>query len=187
MELSYDCIFLITEKAKKDHALLKLTCSFFSKSLVYVKKRGGLWRVESPHYYDLSVELFTSFSRFSLAKLLNIVHQDFYSTWAAKCGNLELIKYLHENDMYIDMEAQQCAAREGHLDCLKYITENCYKKVGLYTADFAAMGGHLDCLKYLYDRGVLWDVETTAYAARGGHIDCLRFLHENGCPSEATT
>ena len=64
-------------------------------------------------------------------------------------------------------------AKAGNLDCLKYAHENsCSWDVS--TTMHAAMNGHLDCLKYAHENGCLWDENTTMYAASKGHLDCLR-------------
>ncbi len=44
------------------------------------------------------------------------------------------------------------AAYNGHLDCLKYCTENGYEKYDLSTY-IAAQKGYLECLKYCTENG----------------------------------
>ena len=46
----------------------------------------------------------------------------------------------------------------------------------------AAKNGHLDCLRYLHENGCPWNEDATWGAAENGHMDCLKYLHENGCP-----
>lgn len=51
----------------------------------------------------------------------------------------------------------------------------------------AARNGHLNCLRYLHQRGWASDISTSTAAAANGHIDCLIFAHEHGCPWNMTT
>ena len=50
------------------------------------------------------------------------------------------------------------------------------------TCSYAAKNGHLDCLKYAHENGCPWDEDTCTNAAENGHLDCLIYAHENGCP-----
>ena len=46
------------------------------------------------------------------------------TSFAAKNGNLECLKYSHENGCYWNKLTTYYAAKNGHLDCLKYAHEN---------------------------------------------------------------
>ena len=73
------------------------------------------------------------------------------------------------------------AAKNGHLEILKYAHENgC--PWNEWTCEMAAKYGHLDCLKYAHENGCPWDEEICEVAAACGHLDCLKYAHENGCP-----
>ena len=72
----------------------------------------------------------------------------------ARKGNLELLKFLHENGCPWDEKTCSKAALNGHLECLKYAREN-----------------RCD-----------WDEMTCEAAAENGHLECLKYAHENGCP-----
>ena len=50
------------------------------------------------------------------------------------------------------------------------------------TCAYAAKNGHLECLKFLHEHDCAWDEETTICAARKGHIDCLKYARYHGCP-----
>ncbi len=52
----------------------------------------------------------------------------------------------------IKNDATYFAAENGHLECLKYCTENGYKKHDSATL-WAARNGHLECLKYCTENG----------------------------------
>ena len=55
---------------------------------------------------------------------------------------------------------------------------------GCQTTWAAAKNGHLECLKYLHKNGCPWDKYATMFAAGEGHLEYLKYLHENGCPGD---
>ena len=105
---------------------------------------------------------------------------------AARGGNLECLKYAHENGYEWDKNTCAAAAANGHLECLIYARENnCpWDK---YTCTYAAKGGHIACLRYAHENECPWDKKTCAAAAVGGHLECLKYAHENGCPWDEYT
>jgi hypothetical protein len=46
----------------------------------------------------------------------------------------------------------------------------------------AAKEGHVEVLKYLHENGCPWDERTCVNAAKGGHLQVLKWLRENGYP-----
>ena len=77
-----------------------------------------------------------------------------------------------------------CAAKNGHLDCLRYAHERgC--RWDAETCEFAAEKGHLECLKYAHENGCPWNADTCEYAARNGHLEILKYACERGCPGSA--
>ena len=79
----------------------------------------------------------------------------------------------------IDEWACACAARNGHLEVLKYLREEAKAPWNWYTATWAAENGHLHILEYLVERKYdEYDECACAYAASNGHLDCLKYLHE---------
>jgi len=46
------------------------------------------------------------------------------------------------------------------------------------TPVMAAKNGHLECLKYCIENGCPWDELTPAFAASNGHLDCLKYTSE---------
>src|SRR5680860_920011 len=51
----------------------------------------------------------------------------------------------------------------------------------------AAKNGHLECLKYAHENGCSWDEITCKSAAENGHLECLKYAHENGCSWDEIT
>jgi len=98
---------------------------------------------------------------------------------AAEQGNLEMIKYCVANECPINEWACPEAARNGHLECLKYLHEEAKAPWDLGTAIWAAANGHLHILEYLFERKYdKYDAYACYYAAVNGHLDCLQYLHE---------
>ena len=97
---------------------------------------------------------------------------------AAGYGQLEILKWAHENNYAWGVWTSRTAAQE-HLACLKYAHENgC--PWDTWTSAYAA-NGHLECLKYAHENGCRWG-EDTCRAAAQGHLECLKYAHEHGCP-----
>ena len=81
-------------------------------------------------------------------------------------------------------EAINQAVKNGRLDILmdfhrKYKNQCPWNE---YTCAEAAKNGHLECLKYAHENGCPWDKNTCLWAAANGHLDCLEYAHKNGCP-----
>ena len=99
---------------------------------------------------------------------------------AAQKGNLEMVKYCVANECPINEWACTKAARNGDLECLKYLREEAKAPWGSETANWAAKNGHLHILQYLVERKFdkLDSEWVCILAAAHGHLDCLKYLHE---------
>ncbi len=91
--------------------------------------------------------------------------------------NSELFYKRYPYSIYLDIFANKKkaiyeAVKKGRLECLKYCTENGYKKYSDATLK-AAQNGHLNCLKYCTENGYEKDEESTFVAAENGHLECL--------------
>ena len=90
------------------------------------------------------------------------------------------LKTFHADEREWDVRTCAAAARGGNLECLKYLHEHGYPW-SEWVSLAAAEGGHLECLKYLHEHGCVWNKKTCRAAARGGDLECLKYLHEHGC------
>jgi len=98
---------------------------------------------------------------------------------AADQGNLEMVKYCVANKCPVNEFACANAAKNGHLECLKYLREEVKAPWGSETAAGAAANGHLHILEYLVERKYdQYSVLACRFAAQRGHLDCLKYLHE---------
>jgi len=75
------------------------------------------------------------------------------------------------------------AAVRGDVECLKYAHENGCPWNEL-TSWGAAKNGHIECLKYAHENGCPWDERTCWEAAEFGQFECLKYALKEGCPSK---
>ena len=119
-------------------------------------------------------------------ELLEWAREEKECTWnsrtinaAARQGNLEMVKYCVANECPIDEFACANAAKNGHLEVLKYLREEAKAPWDSGTATWAAKNGHLHILEYLVERKYdKYGVCACWCAAMNGHLDCLKYLHE---------
>jgi len=89
----------------------------------------------------------------------------------------------NDYDKYNDDTFSLCtiAATEGQLEVLKWLRENDFPW-SERTCNVAAQGGHLEVLQWAHANGCPWDEDTCSGAAEGGHLEVLQWAHANGCP-----
>ena len=66
-------------------------------------------------------------------------------------------------------------------DCGRHHPKTGYDKLCYVTA-FAAKEGHLDILKWLHERGIPWDSLSCYFAITEKRLKILKWLRENDCP-----
>jgi len=101
--------------------------------------------------------------------------------WAAKNGHLEVIKFLHENTSQgCTKYAIDYAACNGHLEVVKFLHENRQEGCTRDAIDYAACNGHLEVVKFLHEnRQEGCTKDAMNFAAIRGHLEIVKFLHEN--------
>jgi ankyrin repeat protein len=124
---------------------------------------------------------------------------------AAFYGDLDAVKHFHElspnyDDNYEDTAwakwfspILENAARNGHLDIIKYVLEHPIYGTNCKAMEEAAANGELKVIKYLQEKappGLLPAMTTQAMdrAAENGHLETVKHLHETdpaGCTKEA--
>ena len=92
--------------------------------------------------------------------------------------------YQDEATIFYDIEQRRLKLLMESMKLCKFVDPNCQicKINGEYSTIIAARNGHLECLKYAHENGCPWDKFTCADAARNGHLECLKYAHENDCP-----
>ena len=107
--------------------------------------------------------------------------REFLCQAAARSGQLEELKLLHQNCCPWNKKTCQGAVGSGHLDVLQWLRENgC--PWDEYTCKMAAEGGHLEVLQWARANDCPWNEGMCLVAARGGQLEVLQWLRTNGCP-----
>ena len=149
-------------------------------TLEFAWENKSLWPTDSERSFCLQV------ARTNKLELLKWIREEKKCEWSkrtinppARQGNLEMVKYCVANECPITVWACAFAAKNGHLECLKYLHEEVKAPWDSWTALRAAKNGHLHILEYLVERKYdKYDEDACWLAAMNGHLDCLKYLHE---------
>lgn len=100
---------------------------------------------------------------------------------AARNGHLEIIKFLHEhNSKGYTKEAMSLAALNGHLEIVKFLHENRTEGSDTSGMNYAAFNGHLEVVKWLHVNRTEGCTELAMdLAAMSGYLNVVEWLHEN--------
>jgi len=120
----------------------------------------------------------------SIALQMSVLSYEDACASAARNGHLEVLKYLREEAKAPwDSWTATRAAQNGHLHILEYLVERKYDEYHELACLYAAEKGHLDCLKYLHETAKApWDSQAVRGSAREQTTECLQYLLDNNCP-----
>ncbi|KAF0692332.1 Aste57867_16589 [Aphanomyces stellatus] len=104
--------------------------------------------------------------------------------YAAKLGNLELVRELHARELELELRctesAMNDAAARGHLDVVKFLHQHRVEGCSTKAMDGAAKNGYLEMVQWLHEhRTEGCTTQAMDNAAANGHVDILEFLHNH--------
>ena len=159
-------------------------------------REGLLFKMKTMDHLKLDTGIIAKNGHLECLKYAHEQGCDIDICYAALGGHLDCVIYIHQvtKDQLVEVwygdhaykghpYAKWYAAKNGHLEILKYLHEQGYPWHFFCMTD-AAFRGHLDCLKYARDHGCGWHPELIGWAASGGHLEILKYLHEHGCPRD---
>ncbi len=98
--------------------------------------------------------------------------------YAAKNGHIETIKYLESKGYKIyDYDAINSAAENGHIEIIKYLESQGYKG-NEWAIIYAAGNGYIETIKYLESKGHKGTTWAIHGSAKNGHIETVKYLIE---------
>jgi len=99
-------------------------------------------------------------------------------------GNIQVLQWAREEKGYPwDFKTCNSAVENGQLEVLKYAHENgCPWDED--TCQCAALNGHLEVLQYAHENGCPWDENTCVAAEENDHFEVLQYALQNGCPED---
>jgi len=99
-------------------------------------------------------------------------------SYAARCGNRDVLEWLHNTGCLWTSATCALAADGGHLEVLQWAREHgC--PCGAVTSTNAARSGHLEVLRWAREHSCPWHAEACIYAARAGQLEVLQWIREN--------
>jgi hypothetical protein len=108
-------------------------------------------------------------------------YNDFMAINAAEKANLEVIEYLHSINS-LPQNISLYAAKGGSLPILKFLYQNKYP-FDISTCALSAKHKHLECLKFLHEEcNCPWDQTTTFNAYSSNCNPCYEYAITHGCP-----
>jgi Ankyrin repeats (3 copies) len=100
---------------------------------------------------------------------------------AASSGNIEMTAWVKQQPGVVcDEYAMAAAAQNGHTAMCEYLRAEEYPW-GKDACHDAARNGHVDTLKWLHEHGCPWHARTVCEeAAEGGSVDVMEYLQQEG-------
>ena len=101
--------------------------------------------------------------------------------YAAKNGHLEVVKWLHFNRKEgFNFCTMNLAAANGHLEVVKWLHLNRKEGCTFDAMNWAAENGHLEVIEWLHlNRKEGCTVYAMDLAANNGHLEVVKWLHFN--------
>jgi hypothetical protein len=131
-------------------------------ALLFLSDTPKLWWIQLACMYgqlDLVVRLYEAFPA--------------HKHWVADPKNRNMVATPKSAD------AMFWAAREGHLQVVRYLHEVAKVRRSNFAMDWASMNGHIEVVRYLHE---VVEAPCTAsamnWAAEKGHLPVVRYLHE---------
>lgn len=101
---------------------------------------------------------------------------------AALDDKLWVLRTLRDEGRGLDIQVAICAAAQGHMDMLRWMTDNPAGFGFRHALMAACFSSKTEAVKLLYARGGLWPEEASRVVTRQRNIDLLEFMKEQGIP-----
>ena len=102
--------------------------------------------------------------------------------WAAKNGNLDILKWLKRNGCPWNEDTFTAAATHGNLENMKWLKKNgCHWKENTFYG--AVENGNIENMAWLKENNCPCKGTTFYLAVKGGNIETINWLKDNGCPT----
>ena len=105
---------------------------------------------------------------------------------ATSGGHLAVLQWAHANGCPWDEETYSGAAYDGKLEILQWARANSAPWDGTTCVE-AAYSGHLEVLQWARANSCPWDEQTCGHAALAGHFEVLQWARAHGCPWDERT
>jgi len=133
------------------------------------------------NYYGWDYELFDK--GFDDCSCCEIQHPMSTCSFIARDGNVDLLKYAHDNGCLWDRRTFLMILTKGK--GLRSDPIICYrekKNHPLKIRNKRIEGKYMECLKYCYENGCIWDECNYDYMLEEGNLECFKYAYELGCP-----
>lgn len=131
------------------------------------------------HFYNKNQVLAISIVKYNYDLVLN-VKKTIKNINLLLCMNLEDLNIHYKDKWGYNFFAIDFAAKNGNLNIVKYLNENGIKST-YNTFDYSIIYGHLKIVKYLYENGLNCTRIALNDAVKNGNFEIIKFLYNNNC------